>query len=140
MSPPESGRYRFVGVGDDYIVVRFNGQVVRIETTNLVYIWQNALNLRAQLWAGRDFAQSIAVIRNDRRAPAPWPDGVRLPNCMTPRTSSPFRRGTMMADSIPSRPRVAWPDSADRCSITRACFNAIDPMLETSFLRPTTPV
>jgi phenylacetate-CoA ligase len=69
-----------------------SGQVVRIETTNLVYIWQNALNLRAQLWAGRDFAQSIAVIRNDRRAPAPWPDGVRLPNWGAPEVF-PFATG-----------------------------------------------
>lgn len=53
------------------------GQMVRIETTNLHYGWQNALNFRAHLWAGRDFAKPIAVVRKMADGMAPPPEGVR---------------------------------------------------------------
>jgi phenylacetate-coenzyme A ligase PaaK-like adenylate-forming protein len=53
------------------------GQIVRIETTNLHYGWQNALNFRAHLWAARDFAKPIAIVRKMAEGAAPPPEGVR---------------------------------------------------------------
>jgi len=53
------------------------GQIVRIETTNLHYGWQNAFNFRAHLWAHRDFSKPIAMIRKMAEGAAPPPKGVR---------------------------------------------------------------
>ena len=53
------------------------GQIVCIETTNLHYGWQNALNFRAQVWAGRDFTKSIAVVRKMADGTVLPPEGVR---------------------------------------------------------------
>ena len=53
------------------------GQIVRVETTNLHYGWQNALNFRAQLWAKRDFAKPIAIVRKMADGTAPPPEGAR---------------------------------------------------------------
>jgi phenylacetate-CoA ligase len=55
------------------------GQIVRVATTNLHYGWQNALNFRAQLWAGRDFAKPIAVIRKMDNGTALPPEGAQRP-------------------------------------------------------------
>jgi len=56
-----------------------SGQVVRVETTNISNGWQSGLNLRAQLWAGRDLGRTFATIRKHSRSKAPYPDGVALP-------------------------------------------------------------
>jgi phenylacetate-CoA ligase len=41
--------------------------------------WQNALTFRAYVWAGYDFARSIAVIRREKEGLAEYPDGVDQP-------------------------------------------------------------
>jgi phenylacetate-CoA ligase len=56
-----------------------SGQVVTVETTNISAGWQSALNLRAQLWAGRDLARGYATIRKHRQGVASYPEGVVQP-------------------------------------------------------------
>lgn len=56
-----------------------SGQVVSVETTTVSAGWQSGLNLRAQLWAGRDFARSYATIRKHRQGMAAFPEGVVQP-------------------------------------------------------------
>ncbi len=53
-----------------------SGQVVAVETTSISHGWQSGLNLRAQLWAGRDFGKTFATIRVHFKTMAPYPEGV----------------------------------------------------------------
>jgi phenylacetate-CoA ligase len=69
-----------------------SGHMVSVETTNLAFGWQNALTLRAQLWANRDFNLPAASIRKDRRAAAPYPDGTTTEAWGTA-TIFPFKTG-----------------------------------------------
>lgn len=55
-----------------------SGQVVAVETSTISAGWQSALNLRGQLWAGRDFQRRFATIRVHRHLMAPYPDGVNM--------------------------------------------------------------
>ena len=56
-----------------------SGQVVAVETTSISHGWQSGLNLRAQLWAGRDFGKTFATIRVHFKTMAPYPEGVIEP-------------------------------------------------------------
>lgn len=69
-----------------------SGHMVSVETTNVAFGWQNALTLRAQLWANRDLTRPVAGIRLDSSAPAPYPDGVTTP-AWGPATVFPFKTG-----------------------------------------------
>ena len=68
------------------------GQMVRVATTNLHSGWQNALNFRAALWAGRDFTGDIAVVRMISGETAQAPDGASQPHWDAP-TVIPVRSG-----------------------------------------------
>ncbi len=57
-----------------------SGQVVAVETTNISHGWQSGMNLRAQLWAGRDFGKTYATIRVHFKTMAPYPEGVIEPS------------------------------------------------------------
>ena len=60
------------------------GQIVSVQTTNLHSGWQNALNFRAALWAGRDFSGEIAVIRKMSDGLANPPEGASQPSWDAP--------------------------------------------------------
>jgi phenylacetate-CoA ligase len=68
-----------------------SGQVVRVETTNIAFGWQNALTLRTQLWADRDFELAYAGIRVGKRG-APCPEGTTTEAWDAP-TALPLRTG-----------------------------------------------
>jgi len=68
-----------------------SGQVVRVDTTNVAFAWQNALTFRTQLWAGRDFSKAFAAIRVGRTG-APYPEGISTDSWDAP-TAIPVRTG-----------------------------------------------
>jgi phenylacetate-CoA ligase len=51
------------------------GRAVEVATTNFNDLWQRALTLRGQIWADRDFARTMGVIRKLPAGEAPAPDG-----------------------------------------------------------------
>lgn len=52
------------------------GNMVSVDVTNVSYGWQCGLTFRSFLWSRVDFSKTIAGIRMDRAAPAPYPEGV----------------------------------------------------------------
>ena len=68
--------------------------VVVVNTTNTMLAWQDALTLRAQVWALRDFSQSVAVIRKYPKGPAEYPDGLRTQSWSP--SAFPFTTGPAM--------------------------------------------
>jgi phenylacetate-CoA ligase len=57
-----------------------SGQPIEVLSTNIDARWQAALTFRAQLWAKRDFAGSIAVIRHQRGNKEAGDEGDDLPS------------------------------------------------------------
>ncbi|MEX2129592.1 MAG: hypothetical protein WD871_15315 [Xanthobacteraceae bacterium] len=51
------------------------GRAVEVITTNFNDLWQKTLTLRTQIWAGRDFARTMGVIRKLPPGEAPPPNG-----------------------------------------------------------------
>src|SRR5258705_6692822 len=68
------------------------GMVVAVATSNVMLTWQSALAFRAQLWAGRDLQQRIALIRKYQKGEADYPNGLAAP-FLAPPSVFPFPTG-----------------------------------------------
>jgi len=68
------------------------GMVVAVATSNVMLAWQSALAFRAQLWAGRDLQQKIALVRKYQKGEAEYPDGLSAP-FWAPPSVFPFPTG-----------------------------------------------
>ena len=55
------------------------GMAVTVMSTNVMLGWQDALTLRAYVWAGFDFSRSIAILRRLKAGIGEYPEGVRTP-------------------------------------------------------------
>jgi phenylacetate-CoA ligase len=83
------------------------GRPVAITTTDFALGWQNALNLRAHIWAGRDFSRTIASIRHNPDGIADYPDGHTMPSWDAP-TVFPFRTGKSFHLNITASISQQW--------------------------------
>lgn len=68
------------------------GMMVSVGITDVVLAVQHGLTLRTHLWAGRDFARSLAVIRRLKSGEARAPSGHKAPH-WGPRAVFPFPTG-----------------------------------------------
>lgn len=83
------------------------GMPVSVLVTDYAMGWQNALNLRAHIWALRDFDRTIASIRRNKPGLADYPEGTRRPAWDAP-SIFPFQTGESIYLNALTSVRDQW--------------------------------